>query len=61
MAMPKTQPYLLSMIQRYAASSTAGPRYLSLFHQYEGQLVEQQAHRIHSYRPSSLLRLSLLW
>ena len=40
--------------------SVAGPRYLSLFHQYEGQLVEQQAQRIHSYRPSSFARSSFV-
>lgn len=27
--------------------STAGPRYLSAFHQYEGQEVEQHAHKMH--------------
>lgn len=39
--------------------STAGPRYSSLFHQYDGQDVLQHAHRIHSYIPSSLRRSSL--
>ena len=37
----------------------AGPRYLSAFHQYEGQDVEQQAQRMHSYSPSNFLRSSL--
>lgn len=32
--------------------STAGPRYFSEFHQYEGHEVEQHAHKIHSYKPS---------
>ena len=32
--------------------STAGPRYLSAFHQYDGHAVLQHAHRMHSYRPS---------
>ena len=36
----------------------AGPRYLSAFHQYEGQEVEQQAQRMHSYSPSSFFRSS---
>lgn len=35
---------------------TAGPRYLSAFHQYDGHDVLQQAHRMHSYIPSSFLR-----
>lgn len=39
----------------------AGPRYSSEFHQYEGHDVEQQAHRMHSYRPSSLRRSALVW
>jgi len=34
--------------QRYDASRTAGPRYSLLFHQYDGQEVEQQAQRMHS-------------
>ena len=38
--------------------STAGPRYLSVFHQYDGQDVEQHAHKMHSYMPSSFLRSS---
>jgi ADP-heptose:LPS heptosyltransferase len=37
-----------SAIQRYDWSSTAGPRYSSWFHQYDGQEVEQQAQRMHS-------------
>ena len=37
-----------SAIQRYDCMSTAGPRYSSLFHQYEGQDVLQQAQRMHS-------------
>lgn len=47
---------LESSTQRYAYSSTAGPKYLSEFHQYEGQAVEQQAQRMHSYSPSSCAR-----
>lgn len=39
---------LESASQRYDCSSTAGPRYCSLFHQYEGHEVEQQAQRMHS-------------
>ena len=35
-----------------------GPRYLSGFHQYEGHDVEQQLHRIHSYKDSHLARSS---
>lgn len=55
-----------SMIQRYACISTAGPRYLSPFHQYEGHEVEQQAHRMHSYSPSwgdtrQGVKLDLMW
>src|SRR3569623_194656 len=46
----------LSARKRYACSSAAGPRNLSGFHQNDGQAVEQQAHRIHSYKPSSLSR-----
>jgi hypothetical protein len=37
-----------SAIQRYDCRRTAGPRYSSWFHQYEGHEVEQQAHRMHS-------------
>jgi hypothetical protein len=37
-----------SAIQRYDCMRTAGPRYSSLFHQYEGQDVLQQAQRMHS-------------
>lgn len=37
-----------SASQRYDCRSTAGPRYSSLFHQYEGHEVEQQAQRMHS-------------
>ena len=48
----------LSIRKRYAASSPAGPMNLSGFHQNDGQDVEQQAHRMHSYRPSSLARYS---
>lgn len=33
---------------RYDCSRMAGPRYSSLFHQYDGHEVEQQAHRMHS-------------
>lgn len=36
----------------YTCISTAGPRYFSEFHQYEGHEVEQHAHNIHSYKPS---------
>lgn len=50
-----------SASHRYDCSRMAGPRYSSEFHQYEGHDVEQQAHRIHSYRPSSFLRSALLW
>ena len=45
-----------SAIQRYDCRSTAGPRYSSEFHQYDGHDVEQHAHRMHSYSPSSLAR-----
>jgi len=34
---------------------------LSEFHQYDGHEVEQQAQRIHSYKPSSLALSSLDW
>jgi hypothetical protein len=37
-----------SAIQRYDWRRTAGPRYSSWFHQYEGHEVEQQAQRMHS-------------
>jgi hypothetical protein len=37
-----------SASHRYDCSRMAGPRYSSEFHQYEGQDVEQHAHRIHS-------------
>ena len=47
-----------SAIHRYDWRRIAGPRYSSLFHQYEGHEVEQQAQRMHSYRPSSFLRSS---
>jgi hypothetical protein len=50
-----------SASQRYDCSRMAGPRYSSEFHQYDGHDVEQQAHRMHSYRPSSFLRSALLW
>jgi hypothetical protein len=50
-----------SASQRYDWSRMAGPRYSSLFHQYDGHDVEQHAHRMHSYRPSSFLRSSGLW
>jgi hypothetical protein len=36
-----------SSIHLYACMRTAGPRYLSAFHQYEGQEVEQHAHKMH--------------
>ena len=36
----------------------AGPTNRSGFHQKEGQLVEQQAQRMHSYNPSSWARSS---
>lgn len=39
------------IIYLYACMSTAGPRYLSALHQYEGQEVEQHAHKMHSYIP----------
>lgn len=38
---------LESSIHLYACMRTAGPRYLSAFHQYDGQEVEQHAHRMH--------------
>src|SRR5690625_857670 len=37
--------------KRYDCNKPAGPTNLSGFHQNEGQDVEQQAHKIHSYRP----------
>ena len=48
-----------SSIQRYACINTAGPRYLSADHQYDGQEVEQYAHKMHSYMPSSFFLSSL--
>ena len=36
-----------SATQRYACMRTAGPRYWSWFHQYEGHEVEQHAQRMH--------------
>ena len=36
-----------SSIHLYACIRTAGPRYLSAFHQYEGHEVEQHAQRMH--------------
>lgn len=50
-----------STSQRYDCSRMAGPRYSSEFHQYDGHEVEQHAHRMHSYSPSSFLRSALLW
>merc|ERR1712159_346599 len=47
--------------QRYDCSSTAGPRYLSAFHQYEGHDVVQHAQSTHSYSPSSFARSSFVW
>ena len=44
--------------EEHTCMSTAGPRYLSVFHQYDGQDVEQHAHKMHSYMPSSFLRSS---
>src|SRR5690554_4356958 len=46
---------------RWACSSPAGPTYFSGFHHQEGQADEQQAHRMHSYKPSSFARSSGLW
>src|SRR6185437_11896590 len=46
----------LSAMNRYAQSNPAGPTNLSGFHQYDGHAVEQHAHRMHSYRPSSSSR-----
>lgn len=43
-------------ISLFTCMRTAGPRYLSAFHQYDGHEVLQQAHRMHSYMPSSFLR-----
>lgn len=37
-----------SASHRYDWRRMAGPKYSSLFHQYEGQEVEQQAQRMHS-------------
>lgn len=37
-----------SASQRYDWSRMAGPRYSSLFHQYDGHDVEQHAQRMHS-------------
>lgn len=37
---------------------TAGPKYLSAFHQYDGHDVEQHAHKMHSYNPSNWARSS---
>ena len=37
-----------SASHRYDCSSTAGPKYSSWFHQYDGHDVEQQAQRMHS-------------
>ena len=37
-----------SLSQRYDCRRIAGPRYCSLFHQYDGQDVEQHAQRMHS-------------
>lgn len=39
-----------SATQRYACIRTAGPRYWSWFHQYDGHEVEQHAHRMHYRR-----------
>lgn len=50
-----------SSIHLYACINTAGPRYLSEFHQYDGQDVLQQAQRMHSYMPSSFARSSRVW
>src|ERR1700750_3411723 len=47
-----------SAMNRYAASRPAGPTNLSGFHQNDGHAVEQQAHRMHSYSPSSSSRSS---
>ena len=40
--------------KRYACNKPAGPTKRSGFHQKDGQLVEQQAHKMHSYKPSNL-------
>src|SRR5258706_933629 len=40
-----------SAMKRYACNSPARPTNLSGFHQNDGQAVEQQAQRMHSYRP----------
>ena len=50
---------LESIIHLYACMRTAGPKYLSPFHQYDGHAVEQHAHKIHSYRPSNFARSSV--
>src|SRR3990167_11341088 len=43
----------LSAIKRYDCNNAAGPMYLSGFHQKDGHDVVQQAHKIHSYKPSN--------
>src|SRR5471030_1967748 len=48
----------LSAMNRYACNKPAGPTNLSGFHQKLGHEVEQLAHRMHSYRPSSSSRSS---
>src|SRR5215475_6734360 len=48
----------LSAMKRYAWSNPAGPTNLSGFHQNDGHEVEQHAHKMHSYSPSSSSRSS---
>src|SRR5690606_15103521 len=48
----------LSETKRLAFNSAAGPKNLSGFHQNDGQLVEQHAHKIHSYKPFNFSRCS---
>ena len=48
----------LSARKRYACKRPAGPTNLSGFHQNDGHAVEQQAQRMHSYRPFSFSRSS---
>lgn len=47
-----------SSIHLYACMRTAGPRYLSAFHQYEGQEVEQHAHKMHWRFTKSMVSVS---
>ena len=44
----RTSPSVVNIRTLERASSVAGPKKRSEFHQYDGQEVEQQAHRMHS-------------